>query len=203
MATAPQAHKLFQIFRAGAHIAMCGIPLDFSERDLQITAATYRPDIRPAPLVLGHPTDDQPTYGQVRGLFVKEGKLFAQAQVDDALVTLVRKGHYRNVSASFISPFASNNPTPGAYYLKHVGFLGAVPPAVRGIIPPEFAERMSTFSFFGLDCSVSFDASVEFAEGACAMPYRWALHALALDYQRVCPALSYTEAVSHAEIVIF
>jgi hypothetical protein len=203
MATAPRAHKLFQIFRAGAHIAMCGIPLEFSERDLQITAATYNSDVRPAPLVLGHPTDDQPTYGQVRGLFVKEGKLFAQAKVDDALVTLVRKGHYRNVSASFISPFASDNPTPGAYYLKHVGFLGAHPPAVRGMAPPEFAERMSSFSFTGVDCSASFAASVEFAEGAREMSYRWALHALALDYQRICPALSYAEAVNHAETVIF
>lgn len=120
-------HKLFQIFKAGTHKAMSGVTLDFSERDLQMTAAAFSPASRPAPLVLGHPKDDQPAYGQVRGLFVKDGDLFAQAVVDSALETLVKTGRYRHISASFISPFASDNPTPGAYYLKHVGFLGGAP----------------------------------------------------------------------------
>ena len=43
--------------------------------------AAFSPASRPAPLVLGHPKDDQPAYGQVRGLFVKDGDLFAQAVV--------------------------------------------------------------------------------------------------------------------------
>ena len=76
-----QAQKLFQIFKAGTHKAMSGVSLDFSERDLQMTAAAFSPASRPAPLVLGHPKDDQPAYGQVRGLFVKDGDLFAQAVV--------------------------------------------------------------------------------------------------------------------------
>lgn len=199
-----QAQKLFQIFKAGTHKAMSGVSLDFSERDLQMTAAAFSPASRPAPLVLGHPKDDQPAYGQVRGLFVKDGDLFAQAVVDAALETLVKTGRYRYISASFISPFASDNPTPGAYYLKHVGFLGAHPPAVRGMTPPAFAERAASLSFCeGFDCSESFGASVEFAEGDGLRPERWALHALALDYQRVCPALSYMEAISRAETVIF
>lgn len=119
-----QAQKLFQIFKAGTHKAMSGVTLDFSERDLQMTVAAFSPASRPAPLVLGHPKDDQPAYGQVRGLFVKDGDLFAQAGG-------FRPGNpgqdrrYRYILASFVSPFASDNPTPGAYYLKHVGFLGA------------------------------------------------------------------------------
>ena len=32
-----------------------------------------------------------------------------------------------------------NNPTPGRYYLKHVGFLGAIQPAVDGLRPVEFS----------------------------------------------------------------
>ena len=199
-----QAQKLFQIFKAGTHKAMSGVTLDFSERDLQMTAAAFSPASRPAPLVLGHPKDDQPAYGQVRGLFVKDGDLFAQAVVDSALETLVKTGRYRYISASFVSPFASDNPTPGAYYLKHVGFLGAHPPAVRGMTPPAFAERADALCFCeGNDCSASFGTSVEFAEGDGLRPERWALHALALDYQRVCPALSYMEAISRAETVIF
>jgi hypothetical protein len=70
--------------------------------------------------------------------------------------------------------------------------------------PPAFAERAGSLSFCeGFDCSPSFGASVEFAEGDGLRPERWALHALALDYQRVCPALSYMEAISRAETVIF
>jgi len=195
--------KLFQIFKAGTHKAMSGVSLEFSERDLQMTAALYSPASKSAPLVLGHPKDDQPTYGQVRGLFVKDGDLFAQAVVDAALETLVKTGRYRYISASFISPFASGNPTPGAYYLRHVGFLGAHPPAVRGMTPPAFAERAASLSFCeGFDCSASFDVSVEFAEEGGLRSERWALHALALDYQRVCPALSYSEAVTLAEDVL-
>ena len=199
-----QAQKLFQIFKAGTHKAMSGVTLEFSERDLQMTAAAFSPASRPAPLVLGHPKDDQPAYGQVRGLFVKDGDLFAQAVVDSALETLVKTGRYRYISASFISPFASDNPTPGAYYLRHIGFLGAHPPAVRGLTPPAFAERAASISFCeGFDCSASFGTTVEFAERVGLLPERWALHALALDYQRVCPALSYMEAVSRAETVNF
>ncbi|MDR0673650.1 MAG: hypothetical protein LBF93_08355 [Zoogloeaceae bacterium] len=183
---------------------MSGVPLDFGERDLQMTAAVFSPTRRPAPLVLGHPTEDKPAYGQVRSLFVKEGGLFAQAVVDTALQTLVKAGRYRYVSASFISPFASGNPAPGAYYLKHVGFLGATPPAVRGMAPPAFARQTASFCFCeGHDCSSSFGASVEFAEEDGLRPGRRVLHALALDYQRVCPALSYMEAISHAQPVIF
>ncbi|MFS2072756.1 hypothetical protein ACEN9D_28795 [Pseudomonas sp. CT11-2] len=29
---------------------------------------------------------------------------------------------------------------PGVYYLRHVGFLGAQPPAVKGLRPIELAE---------------------------------------------------------------
>ena len=36
-----QAQKLFQIFKAGTHKAMSGVSLDFSERDLQMTAAAF------------------------------------------------------------------------------------------------------------------------------------------------------------------
>ncbi len=29
---------------------------------------------------------------------------------------------------------------PGVYYLRHVGFLGAQPPAIKGLAPVEFAD---------------------------------------------------------------
>jgi hypothetical protein len=196
-------HHLFQIFRAGTHRTMSGVSLDFSEHDLQVTAAAYSPANQAAPLVLGHPEDDQPAYGQVQGLFVKDGDLFAQAVVNAALEALVKSGRYRHVSASFFSPFSSNNPTPGVYYLRHVGFLGAMPPAVKGMTPPEFAEPSEILSFCeGGDCNASM-GSLQALSVPGYDPGRLQLHALALEYQRVCPALSYAEAVSHAGAVTF
>lgn len=199
-----QAHKLFQIFKAGRHRAMSGAVLEFSEYDLQATAAAYSPVSKAAPLVLGHPEDDQPAYGEVRGLFVKDGGLYAQAYAIDKLVELVRAGRYRHVSASFFSPFSGDNPTPGAYYLRHIGFLGAMPPAVKGMTPPQFAERTDSLCFCeGGDASSSMTG---LQAGGATSGYdseRWALHSLALDYQRVCPALSYMEAISYAETVVF
>ena len=198
-----QAQKLFQIFKAGTHKAMSGVSLDFSERDLQMTAAAFSPASRPAPLVLGHPKDDQPAYGQVRGLFVKDGDLFAQAVVDAALETLVKTGRYRYISASFISPFASDNPTPGAYYLKHVGFLGAHPPAVKGLEPLKFAARDDGVCFGEAESIATFQSNYRHDMSAhnCD-PERLALHRLATEYRESCPALSYSEAVTLAQDVL-
>lgn len=191
--------KLFQIFRTGTFTPMSGQQLTFSERDLQGMAAAFDPQRRPAPLVLGHPTLDQPSYGQVTGLIVKAGILYAQALVSSALIAMVRDKSYTSVSASFLAPFAENNPTPGAYYLKHVGFLGAHPPSVKGLEPPNFAERRG-----GALCFSESEAIVQTKAGAHQMrgmnydPERLALHHLASEYREVCPALSYSEAVTLA-----
>lgn len=193
--------KLFQIFRTGTFTPMSGQQLTFSERDLQGMAASFDPQRRPAPLVLGHPKLDQPSYGQVTGLIFKAGFLYAQALVSDALVEMVRNKSYTNISASFLAPFAENNPTPGAYYLKHVGFLGAHPPAVKGLEPPNFAERRS-----GVLCFSESEAIAPTKAGAASLmrgmnydPERLALHHLASEYREVCPVLSYSEAVTLAQ----
>ena len=55
---------------------------------------------------------------------------------------MVRAGRFKKVSASFYTPDSPHNPVPGVYYLRHVGFLGAQPPAVKGLapVPVNFAE---------------------------------------------------------------
>jgi hypothetical protein len=60
----------------------------------------------------------------------------------------VNDGHYRAVSASIYPKDSPSNPTPGQYYLRHVGFLGGQPPAVKGLPEPAFAEPdLITFDF--------------------------------------------------------
>ena len=70
---------LIPIFRSGRHTAMNGSGFDFSESDIALTVQTYNPVSNPAPLVLGHPENNQPAYGVVSRLAARGGKLYALA----------------------------------------------------------------------------------------------------------------------------
>lgn len=133
--------RRIHIFRAGRQTAMSGVSIDFSEADMAATAAAYDPAKHEAPIVVGHPATDDPAHGWVRALSASGADLFAEAhQVNPAFAELVQAGAYKKVSASFYPPQHPNNPTPGVYALRHVGYLGAQPPAVKGLKPTEFAE---------------------------------------------------------------
>lgn len=139
-----------EIFRAGTHAAMSGETFCFSDADLVATAAAYNPSVHEAPIVIGHPRHDAPAYGWVKSLAVQGGCLVAAAdQVDPAFAELVSAGRYKKISASFYAPDAPNNPTPGVFALRHVGFLGAQPPAVKGLRSPEFADDEAGVIAFG------------------------------------------------------
>ncbi len=133
--------KPIQIFKPGRHTAMSGAVLDFSESDLRACAAAYDPARHEAPLVVGHPRHDAPAYGWVKALSFADGALDAAPdQVDAAFAEMVSGGRFKKISASFYTPDSPQNPVPGVYYLRHVGFLGAQPPAVKGLRTPEFAD---------------------------------------------------------------
>lgn len=132
--------KTFQIFRVGSFVSMNGQKVTFDAYDLMAIAVAYKPELQQAPLVLGHPISNEPSYGYVRGLYVEGEALYAQAEVDDRLLEMVRDGRYMNRSASFYLPGMAGNPSPGTYYLRHVGFLGATPPGVKGLPNLDFSE---------------------------------------------------------------
>lgn len=130
---------------------MNGAVLQFSEADLQKTVAAYDPTKHEAPLVVGHPAHDDPAYGWVQALQFADGALDAiPAQVNPAFAEMVASGAFKKISASFYAPNSPANPAPGIYYLRHVGFLGATAPAVKGMRAPAFAateEGVLTFEF--------------------------------------------------------
>ena len=132
--------KPIQIFKSGKHVAMSGAALSFSDADLAATAAAYDPDKHEAPLVVGHPTHDAPAYGWVKSLAFAEGLDAEPHQVDPAFAEMVERGAFKKISASFYAPDSPSNPVPGVYYLRHVGLLGAQPPAVKGLRNPSFAD---------------------------------------------------------------
>lgn len=133
--------NLIEIFRGGTHTDMRGTTLAFGESEIAGIAAAYDPALSEAPIVIGHPRADAPAYGWVKALSARGDRLYAEPdQVDAAFAELVESGRYKKVSACFYRPTAPANPKPGAYYLRHVGFLGAQPPAVKGLAPVAFAE---------------------------------------------------------------
>ena len=129
-----------EIFRAGTHTDSHGATLSFSESDLAATARAYDPAVSEAPIVVGHPKADAPAYGWIKSLSAEGGRLFATPdQVDPSFAEMVRAGRYKKLSASLYAPDSPANPSPGAWYLRHVGFLGAQPPAIKGLAPVNFA----------------------------------------------------------------
>ncbi|EJB4183837.1 peptidase [Salmonella enterica] len=133
--------NLIHIFRAGTHTDMHGRQIDFSDADLNEIAQSYNPALHEAPVVVGHPKTDAPSYAWVSGIKKDRDGLKAEPRdIDPQFAELVRKRRYSKVSASFYCPDSPGNPTPGKYYLRHVGFLGAQPPAIKGLKQVSFAE---------------------------------------------------------------
>ena len=133
--------KPLHIFKPGLHTTACGTTLNFTASDLTATVAAYNPTLHEAPLVIGHPQHNTPAAGWVQSLTATpEGLIATPQQIDPTFAEQIAAGSYKKISASFYHPTAPNNPVPGVYYLRHVGFLGAQPPAVKGLRPIELAE---------------------------------------------------------------
>ena len=131
-----------EIFRAGSHTDDAGVAHHFSEADLDGMAASYSPALREAPLTVGHPKDNLPAYGWVKSLARTAAGALAITphQVEPQFAEMVQAGRFKKRSASFYPPGAPGNPTPGKWYLRHVAFLGAQPPAVAGLKDISFSD---------------------------------------------------------------
>jgi hypothetical protein len=135
------AAKPLHIFRAGKHTDANGRQVEITPEDLQASAAAYDVSLHEAPIVIGHPAADAPAYGWVEGLAANGDDLSARPhQIDAAFAEMVGSGKFKKISASFYHPQAATNPKPGTWYLRHVGFLGAQPPAVKGLRAVSFAD---------------------------------------------------------------
>lgn len=132
-----------EIFRPGRHIDDAGNAHEFSPADVAGMAEVYDPAVREAPLTIGHPEHNRPAYGWVQGLAVNaEGRLQTAGlrEVEPQFAEMVAARRFPKRSASFYPPNHPNNPTPGKWYLRHVAFLGAQPPAIAGLKDIQFAD---------------------------------------------------------------
>ncbi|WGE32279.1 peptidase [Actinobacillus genomosp. 2] len=134
--------QLIEIFKAGKRKDTHGTEVNITVKDLQKVVEAYDVNTFEAPVVIGHPEYNHPAYAWVKGLHLESDVLKAELhQVDPAFSEMVKNGRYKKISASFYLPDSENNPKKGALYLRHVGFLGAMAPAVKGLKNPIFAEN--------------------------------------------------------------
>jgi hypothetical protein len=147
------------ILPVGRHVATDGRALEFTEDTLREIAESYDPARSEAPLVIGHPKTNDPAYGWAKSLEVRGGMLYAEPhQVVPEFAEAANRKLYKKRSASVYLPDSPGNPLPGKHYLRHIGFLGAMPPAIKGIPDAalEFAETDGALA-------------LEFAESAYAV----------------------------------
>lgn len=143
--------KPIEIFKIGKHTATNGQTLPFDETMLAAAVKGYDPKLHEAPVVVGHPKDNHPAFGWIDHLeLTKDGVVLAHPkQVDADFAELVEQGKYKKRSASWYLPDSPNNPKPGTLYLRHVGFLGAMPPAIKGLKDVQFSEQEQGVVEFG------------------------------------------------------
>lgn len=124
-------NKWFAIFKTGKHTDSNGNEREWTEKDLDEIVKKYDPSKHEAPIVIGHPKTNAPAYGWVEKLKRIGDTLYAAPkQLANEFVEMVNKGLFKKRSIS-LYPDGT---------LRHVGFLGAQPPAVKGLPDVEFKE---------------------------------------------------------------
>lgn len=151
--TPEQALDGVELIKPGPATAMSGKRFDFTTAILADLAASYDPALHEAPHVKGHPSTDGPALGWVQAVSINAAgrlQLDASRQVDATFADDVTAGRWKKRSLSLYTPTAANNPTPGHWYIKHVGWLGAMAPAIKGLRDaPAFSDPEPGVISFG------------------------------------------------------
>ncbi|MBW2673861.1 MAG: hypothetical protein JRD89_10680 [Deltaproteobacteria bacterium] len=112
------------IFKTGRHTDSARNIREWTEGDLDRIVDKYDPANHEAPIVIGHPEESAPAYGWAEKLKREGGILYAKARdVVPEFADMVKKGLYKKRSISLYPDLT----------LRHIGFLGATPPAVKGL----------------------------------------------------------------------
>ncbi len=123
-----------EVFRAGEQTDSAGNKRAWSPSDLEKIVKNYNAKNHEAPVVVGHPKDNAPAFGWVEELKTDGKTLFAKfKQLIPEFIDAVKRGLYKKRSISLYPDFT----------LRHIGFLGAVPPAIKGLADIKFSENDS------------------------------------------------------------
>jgi hypothetical protein len=119
------------IFKTGTHTDSRGNIKDWTEWDLDNIVEKFDPKTS-APIVIGHPQHNTPAFGWVEGL-KRVGQIlyYKPMQVVEEFREMVNKGLFKKRSISL-------NPD---LTLRHIGYLGAMSPAIKGLPDHTFMEE--------------------------------------------------------------
>ncbi|MFI5443646.1 hypothetical protein [Polaromonas sp. UC242_47] len=137
-ATVKGLRGFVEVFKTGTHTDSKGRQVTFSKADVEQMVDNHK--LGAAPAVIGHPKDTAPAYAQVAEYKLEDdGRLFAKFdKINPAFEAGVDSGAYYNRSLSVIKDKVHG------WRVRHVGWLGAVPPAIDGLQPVEFAADDET-----------------------------------------------------------
>ena len=135
------AGRWVEVFQAGRHVDSKGRDAEFSQADLDQMIANHA--LGAAPAVIGHPKDNGPAFAKVEEYKRDGDRLFAKfTDVHPGFDAGVVSGAYYNRSLSVYQD------KKHGWRVRHVGWLGAAPPAIDGLEPLAFAaDDADTFEF--------------------------------------------------------
>lgn len=121
------------IARTGTFTASNGHTVALTAADFDRIIEGFDEKERRIPLVFGHPKTSAPAYGWVES-FRRMGDVLQARfkQVHEDVKTLVRNGHFKNISVSLSADKSS---------IRHIGLLGAAQPAISGLREVSFSDE--------------------------------------------------------------
>jgi hypothetical protein len=123
--------KPIEILQTGTFHDSSGTEQTFTEADLEAIASSYDPTVHEAPVVIGHPINTAPAFGWISRVFKEGEKLFCELKdLVPEFVDAIKSGLYKKRSISLYPDRT----------IRHLGFLGAVPPAIKGLADIQFSE---------------------------------------------------------------
>ncbi len=170
-----------EIFLAGTRPASNGVSTTITPANLQEIVDSYNPQVFRAPAIVsenfGHDIGNYTDITVSKSKELCHGIPARLRRVGDRLCAgfeslspnlaqWIRKKQLHSVSPSFYLPNSPNNPYPGKWSLRHIAFLGATPPACKGLAalsepPADWGEFVAyEFSVSNESGVVNFDMYV-------------------------------------------
>lgn len=171
--------------RLGRQIDSRGVVKEFTPEFFQEVISSYDPKNFKAPAIISHDTkgvadnklhtNKELCYGVASGLKMVGDRLkISFDKLSPKIKEHFDNGELVSVSPSFYPPSHHANPTPGKWSLRHLSFLGANPPAIKGLAAPTFSET----GYDPKENTLDFSFPVELNESAGALEFSIATRSL-------------------------
>jgi len=140
----------FDLFKTGLHADTRGVKHNITDAHLELMEKKFSEMNDDAALCIGHPETNSPAYGWLKRVKKFGNKLKGMAEdVVPEFADAVNKRYFKKISISLRPDWS----------IRHVGFLGAMPAAVKGLLSVPvgcFAEEPGDFTIEFSEDELSF-----------------------------------------------